>query len=60
MSLSLEQMKAIARQFTIEPWVNGKLEVLDEVCAPNYRLGNQDLAFLMISSLTSLAIRRPI
>ncbi len=36
MSLSLEQMKAITRRFAIEPWANGNLAVLDEVCSPNY------------------------
>ncbi len=38
MSLSLEQMKAITRRFTVEPWGNGNLDVLNEVCAPNYVL----------------------
>lgn len=36
MSLSSEEMKAITRRFAIEPWSNGNLAVLDEVCAPNY------------------------
>ena len=40
MSLSLDQMKAITRRFTIEPWSLGNLAVLDEVCAPNYTLGD--------------------
>ncbi len=38
MSLSLEQMKAITRRFAVEPWSNGNLAVLDEVCSPNYVL----------------------
>lgn len=46
MSLSLDHMKTIARQFAIEPWANGNLAVLDEVCAPIYKLGDQDLSFL--------------
>lgn len=46
MSLSLDQMKNITRRFIIEPWANGKLEVLDEVCSPNYTLGEQNLDFL--------------
>ena len=36
MSLSLGEMKAIARRFAIELWVHGDLAVIDEVCAPNY------------------------
>ncbi len=39
MILSLEQMKAITRRFAVEPWGEGNLAVLDEVCAPNYALG---------------------
>ena len=38
MSLSLEEMKAIARRFVIEPWEKGNLDVLDEICAPDYTL----------------------
>ncbi len=36
MALSLEEMKAIVRRFAVEPWGNGNLAVLDEVCAPDY------------------------
>jgi steroid delta-isomerase-like uncharacterized protein len=40
MSLSLQEMKAIATRFAVEPWGQGKLEVLDEVCSPQYGLNN--------------------
>ncbi len=47
MSMSLNQMKAITRRFAVEPWSNGALDVLDEVCAPNYTLGDgEDLNVL--------------
>ena len=44
--MSLEQMKTIVRQFVVEPWSNGNLNVLDEVCAPNYSLEGQGLSML--------------
>jgi predicted ester cyclase len=47
MSMSLNQMKAITRRFAVEPWSNGVLDVLDEVCAPSYTLGDgEDLNVL--------------
>ncbi len=36
--MSVEQHKAIVRRFVEEAWNNGNLDVLDEVCAPNYTL----------------------
>jgi predicted ester cyclase len=39
MSVSLDSMKAITRRFAIEPWENGNVSVLDEVCAPDYVIG---------------------
>ncbi|MAU11508.1 MAG: hypothetical protein CL607_16920 [Anaerolineaceae bacterium] len=40
MSLRLDEMKEIARRFVIEPWEHGHVDVLDEVCAPNYKVGH--------------------
>lgn len=46
MSLSLNEMKAITRRF-IEPWSTGNLEIFDEICAPDYTLGEgEDLKVL--------------
>ena len=42
MSLSLDEMKSITRRFAIEPWSHGNLDVLDELCAPNYVLGESN------------------
>jgi steroid delta-isomerase-like uncharacterized protein len=42
MSISLEEMKTIAKRFAIEPWSNGNLDVFDEVCSPDYRLNIGD------------------
>jgi predicted ester cyclase len=39
MSLSLDSMKVMTRRFAEEPWGNGNLSVLDEVCASNYVIG---------------------
>ncbi len=39
--MSTEDNKKIARGMTEEPWNEGKLETLDEVCAPTYRLQGQ-------------------
>lgn len=39
MPTPIHEMKEITRRFVIEPWQNGNLDVLDEVCSPDYRLG---------------------
>ena len=53
MSLSLEEMKAITYRFAEEPWSEGKLETFDELCAPNYRIGEdgtlQDIKNAVVS-----------
>ncbi len=36
-----EDNKKIARRMTEEPWNEGRLETLDEICAPAYRLQGQ-------------------
>jgi predicted ester cyclase len=33
------EMKTIARRFVEEAWGKGNLKVLDDVCAPNYAIG---------------------
>lgn len=36
--MSVEQHKAIVRRMIEEPWNQGHLEVLDEICAPTYTI----------------------
>jgi predicted ester cyclase len=36
--MSTEENKQVARRMTDEVWNLGKLDVLDEICAPNYQL----------------------
>lgn len=38
--LSQQEIRIIVRRFVAEPWTKGNLSVLDELCAPNYRLGD--------------------
>jgi predicted ester cyclase len=42
MMSSPQELKSVVRRFVTEPWSKGNLNVLDEVCAPNYRLGEKD------------------
>src|SRR5512142_123615 len=37
-TMSNEENKILLRRFYDEVFVQGKLEVLDEICAPNYRM----------------------
>ena len=43
MELSLEEMKSITRRFVSEPWGKGDISVLDELCSPDYALGEMGL-----------------
>jgi predicted ester cyclase len=36
--MSSETNKAIVRRFTEEPWTQGRIETIDELCAPGYTL----------------------
>ena len=36
--MSVEQHKAIVRRFVEEPWNQGNVDTLDELCDPNYTL----------------------
>ena len=35
-----QELKAITRRFIEEAWSKGNVDVLDEICHPNYRLGD--------------------
>lgn len=39
---SRSKVKSLIKRFVNEPWSKGSLDVFDEVCAPNYRLGDHD------------------
>jgi predicted ester cyclase len=60
--MSTEANKAITKRYATEPWVQGKLEIFDELCAPNFVLhgpdGNpyslQDLKNAVITTRTAL------
>ncbi len=36
--MSREEIRRVIQRFVDEPWNEGKLEVIDELCAPNYKL----------------------
>jgi len=36
--MSVEDLKAIVRRYVEEPWNQGKLDTLDELCDPNFTL----------------------
>lgn len=36
--MSVEEIKAIVRRFVDEPWNKGNVDVIDELCSPEYTL----------------------
>lgn len=42
---SVEELKRVAKRFAVDAW-NGDVAIFDEVCSPDYRLGDMTLADL--------------
>jgi predicted ester cyclase len=40
--MSVEENKRVARRMTEEPWNQGNVDALDEICDPAYRLNDSD------------------
>lgn len=38
-TLSVAEMKDITRRYAAEPWNDGKFDIFDEACSPDFRLG---------------------
>jgi steroid delta-isomerase-like uncharacterized protein len=54
-----DEMKAVIQRFVEEPWNNGNLNTLDELCDPNYTVGDNGTLQNIKDAITAIRNAAP-